>query len=156
MIIFGLCWNLRLLVIKEFIIITSWRILVSFRGNFFLGEDYIFCMVKYLNFHNSSFALRYFVKNVNGKATLFYIQFCYWQTTANLRTLFPFGLSAHPRCRSGLVWSGQVRSGQVRSGQVRLIKLLPFPSLHFVYLLFCLLVLALESSHSTKCLFWWT
>jgi hypothetical protein len=28
--------------------------------------------------------------------------------------------------------------------------------LHFVYLLFCLLVLALESSHSTKCLFWWT
>jgi hypothetical protein len=30
-------------------------------------EDYIFARVKYLNFHNSSFALRYFF-NVNGKA----------------------------------------------------------------------------------------
>jgi hypothetical protein len=39
------------------VIIISWRILVSFRG--FL-EDYIFAMVKYLSFHNSSsFALRY-------------------------------------------------------------------------------------------------
>jgi hypothetical protein len=32
-------------------------------------EDYIFAMVKYLNFHNSSFALRYLF-NVNGKATV--------------------------------------------------------------------------------------
>jgi len=30
----------------------------SFRGFF---EDYIFCIVKYLSFHNSSFALRYFL-----------------------------------------------------------------------------------------------
>ncbi len=29
-------------------------------------EDYIFAMVKYLSFHNSSFALRYYF-NVNGK-----------------------------------------------------------------------------------------
>jgi hypothetical protein len=43
---FGLCWNLRL-VIK---VITSWRILVSFGGFF---EKCIFCMVKYLSFHNS-------------------------------------------------------------------------------------------------------
>ncbi len=40
-------------------------------------EDYVFCMMKYLSFHNnnnksSSFALRYsFFKNVNGKG---YIQ----------------------------------------------------------------------------------
>jgi len=43
--------------------------LVSFRGFFFEEEDYIFAMVKYLSFHNSSFALRYFFY-VNGKATL--------------------------------------------------------------------------------------
>jgi hypothetical protein len=35
-------------------VIISWRILVSFRGFF---EDYNFCMVKYLSFHNSSFKL---------------------------------------------------------------------------------------------------
>jgi hypothetical protein len=39
------------------------------------------------------------------------IQFCYWQTTANLGT-FIFCPDA------GLVWSGQVRLGQVRSSQV--------------------------------------
>jgi hypothetical protein len=33
--------------------IISGRILVSFRGFF---EDYIFCMVKYFSFDNSSFA----------------------------------------------------------------------------------------------------
>jgi hypothetical protein len=38
-------------------VIKSWRILVSFRGFF---EDYNFCIVKYLSFPNSSFALRYF------------------------------------------------------------------------------------------------
>jgi hypothetical protein len=36
-------------------VMISWRILVSFKG-FFLK-----IMVKYLNFHNSSFALRYFL-----------------------------------------------------------------------------------------------
>jgi hypothetical protein len=35
-----------------------------FKEDFF--EGYIFAMVKYLNFHNSSFALRYFF-NVNDK-----------------------------------------------------------------------------------------
>jgi len=39
------------------VIIISWRILVSFWG--FFGRLY-FGMVKYLSFHNSSFALRYF------------------------------------------------------------------------------------------------
>jgi hypothetical protein len=38
-------------------VIISWRILISFREFF---EDYIFCTVRYLSFHNSSFALRYF------------------------------------------------------------------------------------------------
>ncbi len=38
-------------------VIIFWRILVSCRGFF---EDYIFAMVKYLSFHNSSFALRRF------------------------------------------------------------------------------------------------
>jgi len=32
-------------------------------------EDYKFCMVKYLQFHNSSFALQYLF-NVVGKATV--------------------------------------------------------------------------------------
>jgi len=39
-------------------VLISWRILVSFRGFF---EDYIFALVKYLSFHNSSFALKYFL-----------------------------------------------------------------------------------------------
>ncbi len=39
-------------------VVISWRILVCFRG--FL-EDYIYCMVKYLSLHYSSFALRYFL-----------------------------------------------------------------------------------------------
>jgi len=37
--------------------IVSWKILVSFRGVFW--RWIYFCMVKYLSFHNSSFALRY-------------------------------------------------------------------------------------------------
>jgi hypothetical protein len=39
-------------------VIISGRILVSFRGLF---EDYDFCMVKYLGFNNSSFALKSFL-----------------------------------------------------------------------------------------------
>ncbi len=39
-------------------VIISGRILVSLRG--FFGRLY-FCMVKYLSFHNSSFALRSFL-----------------------------------------------------------------------------------------------
>ncbi len=47
-------------------VIISCSILVSFREFF---EDYIFCIVKYLSFYNSSFALRYLLVNANGKAT---------------------------------------------------------------------------------------
>jgi hypothetical protein len=39
-------------------VLISWRILVSFRGFF---EDYVFAWWNTLNFHNSSFALRYFL-----------------------------------------------------------------------------------------------
>jgi hypothetical protein len=39
-------------------VIISWRILVSFRGNFL---RLYFCMMKYLTFHNSCFALRSFL-----------------------------------------------------------------------------------------------
>ncbi len=42
----------------SYTVIISWRILVSFRDFF---EDYIFCMVKYLIFRNSSFAFRNFL-----------------------------------------------------------------------------------------------
>jgi hypothetical protein len=40
-------------------VIISCRILVSCRGFF---ENYIFCMLKYMSFHNSSFASRYIKK----------------------------------------------------------------------------------------------
>ncbi len=64
--IFGLCWNLRL-VIR--VMIISWRILVSFKGFF---EDYIFAWWNYiLSFHNSSFCLKIHL-NVNGKATVWH------------------------------------------------------------------------------------
>jgi hypothetical protein len=50
---------LKLEISYRLVIIMSGRILVSYRGFF---EDYIFAMVKYLSFHNSSFAfLRYFL-----------------------------------------------------------------------------------------------
>ncbi len=51
-------WLVLKLEINYNRVMISRRIFVSFRGFF---EDYIFCMVKYLNFHNSTFALRYFV-----------------------------------------------------------------------------------------------
>jgi hypothetical protein len=50
-------------------VIISWRILVSFFRRFF--EDYIFVRWNIFEFHNSSFALRYFF-NVNGKATVWH------------------------------------------------------------------------------------
>ncbi len=43
------------LEIISYSVIISWRILVSFRGFF---QRLYFCRVKYLSFHNSSFALR--------------------------------------------------------------------------------------------------
>ncbi len=56
---FGLCWNLRLVII-------SWRIFGFFWRIFW---RFYFCMVKYLSFHNSCFALRCFLK-VNGKGLI--------------------------------------------------------------------------------------
>jgi hypothetical protein len=50
-------------------VIISWRILVSYRGFFW---RLYFRIVKYMNFHNSSFALRYLF-NVNGKDTIWHI-----------------------------------------------------------------------------------
>jgi len=59
---FGLCWNLRLVIelwyLERFLREFSWRL--------------YFCVLKYLNFHNSSFPLRFFF-DVNGKAMV-------WQT----------------------------------------------------------------------------
>jgi hypothetical protein len=45
---------------------TSYRVIIYLEGFWFLLEDflkirYIFAMVKYLSFRNSSFALRYFL-----------------------------------------------------------------------------------------------
>jgi len=56
--------------------IISYRVIISLEGFWFLLQDFYwrfyFCMVKYLNFHNSSsFALRYFL-NVNGKVTVWH------------------------------------------------------------------------------------
>jgi len=49
-------------------VMMSWRILVSFRG--FFWRLYI-CMVKYLNFHNSSFCLKILFTLI-GKATVWH------------------------------------------------------------------------------------
>jgi hypothetical protein len=53
----------------------SWRILVSFGGFFWRLWFY---MVKYLSFHNSSFALR-LIFNVNGKAKVLHIPLLHQQ-----------------------------------------------------------------------------
>ncbi len=52
-------------------VMRSWSILVSFRGFFW---RLYFCMVKHLNFHNSSFALRYILFNINDKPTVWHTQ----------------------------------------------------------------------------------
>jgi hypothetical protein len=52
------CLVLKLEISYNRVIIISWRIFCLFQRIFF--EDYIFAMVKYLNFHNSSLALIYF------------------------------------------------------------------------------------------------
>jgi hypothetical protein len=63
---FGLCRNLR---ISYYRVMISWRIFIFIY--FYLNFEFIlrgffwrlyFCMVKYFNFHNSSFALRIFFK----------------------------------------------------------------------------------------------
>jgi hypothetical protein len=51
--IFWLVLNLEI----SYKVRISWTVLVSFRGFFW---RLYFCMVKYLNFHNFSFALKYF------------------------------------------------------------------------------------------------
>jgi len=60
-------------------VMISWRILVSFGLEEFF-EDYIFCMVKCLSFHNSCFCLQ-ILFNVNGKATVWHTPlFIYFDT----------------------------------------------------------------------------
>ncbi len=54
-------WLVSKLEISYYRVIISWKILVSFRGFF---RRLYFCMVKYLSFHNSSFALRSILFNV--------------------------------------------------------------------------------------------
>jgi len=49
-------------------IMISWR-MVSFRGVLWRLH---FCMVKYLNFHNSTFALKIHFNVLNGKATVWH------------------------------------------------------------------------------------
>jgi hypothetical protein len=73
---FGLCWNLRLVI---GVMIISWRILVSCTEFFWRLH---FCMVKYLNFHHSSFAIRYFLKTN-----------CKWQDHNVTHPLFSFYFS---------------------------------------------------------------
>jgi hypothetical protein len=56
------------------------KILVSFTG-FFLKITIYFCMVKYLSLHNSSFALRYFLKWQGHSAThpcFNFLMLCHW------------------------------------------------------------------------------
>jgi len=79
-------WVVLKLEINSYrVIIMSWRILVSFRGFF---EDYNFCVVKYLSFHNSSFALRYFF-NVNGKAIVWHTFYSVSERVSRLQTSPP-------------------------------------------------------------------
>jgi hypothetical protein len=66
MIYFGLYWNLRLISYYR-VLITSWRILVSFRG-FSVQITFFGWPVQHLSFHNSSFAFK-ILFNVNGKVT---------------------------------------------------------------------------------------
>jgi hypothetical protein len=65
-------WLVLKLEIGYYRVIISWSILVSLRG-FFGRLD--FCMVKYLNFHNSSFDVTFrLFFNINGKPTVWYTQ----------------------------------------------------------------------------------
>ncbi len=71
-------WLVLQLEISCYRVMISWRILASFRRCFW---RLYFCMVKYLNFHNSSFAWGYFFY-VNGKATVWHtpcwINYCFF------------------------------------------------------------------------------
>jgi hypothetical protein len=55
-------WYLWLVLKLE----IRYRVIINMLKDFLLRL--YFCMVKYLNFHNSSFAGRFFCCNVNGKA----------------------------------------------------------------------------------------
>jgi hypothetical protein len=63
-------------------VMVFWRILVSFEECFW---RLCFCMVKYLNFQNSSFCLKTLL-NVNGNATV-------WHTPCSFRNVFLSSLS---------------------------------------------------------------
>jgi hypothetical protein len=86
-----MCWLVLKLEIN-YRVIVSWRILVSFRG---ILEDYIFCMVKYLRFHKSSFAFRYFKCKWQDHSVTHRLLTIYWRqvtlgeipgTTSKLKT----------------------------------------------------------------------
>jgi hypothetical protein len=51
-------WFVLLKLEISYRVIITWRIFISFRGGVFWRL--YFCMVKYLSFYNSFFALRYF------------------------------------------------------------------------------------------------
>jgi hypothetical protein len=60
---FGFCWNLRLAIELWYLEGLIWFLLEDFFWRLY------FCMVKYLNFYNSFFALRYFLlRQANGHA----------------------------------------------------------------------------------------
>jgi hypothetical protein len=63
------------LEISYYSVLISWRILVSFKKDFF--EDYIRVWWNYLSFHHSSFALRYFLM-LNGKAIVCDTPVCFF------------------------------------------------------------------------------
>jgi hypothetical protein len=67
---FGLCWNLRLLVIIELPIIISWRILILILEDFVLKIIFFCALQNNLSFQHSSFPLRKLLFNVNGKVTM--------------------------------------------------------------------------------------
>jgi hypothetical protein len=85
-------------------VMISWRILVSLLGDFFWRS--YFCMVKYLNFHNFSFVLRYFF-NENGKASVWHAP-CFHCEFIFLRTLWNI---SYFNCCWFEVWMGVDRMG---------------------------------------------
>jgi hypothetical protein len=72
------CWKMIIWLVLKLEI--SYRVIISWYFLLFLRMfwRFYFCMVIYLSFHNSSFALRYFFY-VNGKATVWHTPclFCF-------------------------------------------------------------------------------
>ncbi len=85
----GLCWNLRL-VIELWYLEGFWFLLKDFFWGLYFG------MVKYLNFHNSSFTLIYF--------------WCKWQGHGVTHPLFLWGQQLSPYSTHTLVTHTHVRT----------------------------------------------